>query len=867
RKDLDAELLGAVNTALDAIDTDADVTTKTRDYVECLRGMQAGLVQHRLKWSEWVKLSKQATGAKSRAYAESVQAIAGDFEKHPGLHADIRNFCDEVFDLAADSIETYQRFKAQQGLLDFVDQEQRVYELLDHPHVCATLRDELQVLLVDEFQDTSPIQLALFMKLAALAERVVWVGDVKQAIYGFRGSDPALMQAVLRAVAERGGRSDVLEHSWRSRPALVEYVNEIFVPAFAETLRREEVALTAQREEQCEEHAVACWSLAGRNWEHRANGIAYGLQRLVDSGYRVADKLAKTLRHVEYGDIAVLCRMNDRLQQIAAAFERARIPVAFKRPGLLATPEGALALAALRRFADRADSLASAEIRTLTRSESPEGWLAERMACLGEDAKPWAWGETGERALPELEALAAARTQRRLLTPSEALELALVKGRVREAAIAWGPTAEHTRHRLRNIDLLLEYAAQYEDQCGMQSAAATLSGLVLWLRVLAEREEDWQAETGDGRAVTLVTHHGAKGLEWPVVIAVDLDSNVRSRLWGLTVLECEQGFDIEAPLAGRRLRYWPWPFGKQSTGIPVSDAMNESVHGVNAQAAAIEETRRLLYVSLTRARDCLIIALDEKTRGGEWLETLAADWMLPAGETLSLPNGVEIPSACETIEAPDDWAVEAPPPDARWVLPGAPREDLLNRGLTPSSAAAVPAARAGAIIEIGERLALDGVQDITALGEALHGLIAAEIVAPDAAEGTRAARILKAWGFEGSVAPAAASRIARGFVAWATAAFEPLAWHVEHPLLHVLETGQVVHGYIDLLLETQDGFIIVDHKATPRPRTEWRDIAEQYSGQLGMYKAAVESITRRPVLGTWIHFASGGGAVEVSLGG
>ena len=70
-----------------------------------------------------------------------------------------------------------------------------------------------------------------------------------------------------------------------------------------------------------------------------------------------------------------------------------------------------------------------------------------------------------------------------------------------------------------------------------------------------------------------------------------------------------------------------------------------------------------------------------------------------------------------------------------------------------------------------------------------------------------------------------------------------------------------------LLLETKNGFVIFDHKASPRPRTEWKEIAESYSGQLGMYKEAVQSVTGRPVVGAWIHFAVGGGAISVcSLG-
>lgn len=871
KRDLDDELLGAINTALSGIATSIDGTAVTRKYIDLLEGLRAALINRRMQWAEWAKLSKTGPGAKSRSYAEPIRLIAGDFEKHPKLRADIAKFIDEVFTLAAESIEAYQRVKEEQGLLDFVDQERRVYELLDNPQVRETLADELEVLFVDEFQDTSPIQLALFMKLAALADQVIWVGDIKQAIYGFRGSDPELMQAVLDALEADGGKPDVLEHSWRSRPSLVSYINEIFVPAFANRLGREQVALSPKRSPRDDttprEAAIACWHLAGSNWNKRANDIAFGIHGLVESGYRIADKATGELKPVGYGDIAVLCRTNPRLQLIASACARAGIPVAFKRPGLLATPEGALAMAALRRLADARDTLASAEIRTLARSESPDQWLPERLDFVSNDAddapRPWQWGETGEDVLPELVGIAELRAARTLMTPREALEAVLVKGRVREAAIAWGPTSDRTRHRLRNIDLLLEYATQYEDQRDQQNTAATLPGLILWLYELTERGEDWQADAGDGRAVTIVTHHGAKGLEWPVVLAVDLDSPVKTRLWGLNVVQRDAGFSIDEPLAGRRLRYWPWPFGQQQTGIPIGDTAANSDVGIAALESAVEETKRLLYVSLTRARDKLIIPLYVKKPTGEWLETLGADWMLPAGEALTLPNGDTLPAAYELIDAPEDWTAPAAANEPRWVLPGIPRDDLLPRNLSPSAAPPVEGAKAGEIIEIAERLQINGPADMTALGEALHSIIAVEINAPDDELAARTARILKEWGFEGVIPPAAALGSARAFVAWVKSAFDPTAWHVEYPMRHTLDNGQVASGFIDLLAETPSGAVIVDHKSSPRPRNEWEGLAQQYSGQLFAYSAGVESGSSSRVTGTFIHLPVGGGIVPL----
>ena len=147
------------------------------------------------------------------------------------------------------------------------------------------------------------------------------------------------------------------------------------------------------------------------------------------------------------GDVAVLCRTNDRLKQVATACAHAGIPVAFKRPALFGTPEGVLALACLRRLADPRDTLATAEIRTLTQSEAPDAWLAERMTWLEGEEPGWRWGEVGDDALPQLAALAEVRADLSIMTPSEAAETALIKGGVREAAIAWGPTADHARHR------------------------------------------------------------------------------------------------------------------------------------------------------------------------------------------------------------------------------------------------------------------------------------------------------------------------------------------------------------------------------------------------------------------------------------
>ena len=102
------------------------------------------------------------------------------------------------------------------------------------------MSQRINQIMVDEFQDTSPIQLALFLKLNEFSQKgSVWVGDPKQAIYGFRGTDPELMEAV--AVAKEIEPPQTLEFSWRSKENLVNFSNEIFKKAFSKTPENEVV--------------------------------------------------------------------------------------------------------------------------------------------------------------------------------------------------------------------------------------------------------------------------------------------------------------------------------------------------------------------------------------------------------------------------------------------------------------------------------------------------------------------------------------------------------------------------------------------------------------------------------------------------
>lgn len=860
----DGRLLDVLRQAIAEIPENGDTTNTTRDYLELLETQLPLLENGSLPWSAWVKLSKPKCGKRSEAIAARVAEAALAYEGHPQLHADLRDWIGGIFEAARLALSAYDEFKQERGLIDFVDQERKVLELLDDPEVAESLREELDLLLVDEFQDTSPLQLAVFLKLMALAKKSVWVGDVKQAIYGFRGCDPELMKAVVDEMRKRGGTLEVLPKSYRSQAPLVHLANNLFVPAFADILPADEVRLQPDRPEVAGVSALEHWTLGGSNQDLVAQSLADGIHALMREGRMIVDKESKQLRPLRFGDIAVLCRKNDGAAKQAEALIARGLPVSIGKAGLLATPEATLSLACLRHLHDPADSLAAAEIVSLRRADGPETWLAERMRTLAEGEGGLAWLTEGPRADAVLAALAVERARLAVLSPSEALDLAIRIGDVEQRLHAWGPNVGRARERLANLGALRDLALTYEDYCRQSDLAATVAGLLLWLQGLADAGEDTCAAEAGSDAVQVLTHHGAKGLEWPVVILCDLHFLKEGRLWGIRVVPRREGFDLAAPLAGRSLHYWPWPFGKQEKGIAVDDRIVATEAAREIRERRLAEDLRLLYVSITRARDLLVLTRQAKQKSLPWFDLLGADWLPPTSGTLTLPGGENIPCMHREFEPVEGEAADdGQRPALAWFAGWRPHQARPPRDLSPSAMAGADAV-IGRIIDLGSRLPINGKPEMDHLGTLIHDLIAAEF---SGALGTdveaRCAELLSANGLSGVVRPAEAAVLGRRLRETLQREFAATAFHPEWPIACDLGNGRRLNGWIDLLVATPQGWLIVDHKSFPGRREDWSAQALAYAGQLAAYRRAVTEATGQPVLGTWIHFCIGGGLVEV----
>ena len=470
---LDNDLTTAINSAYIEIKDNDDSYKGTKDVLDMLEVyVRTDVHASSLSWHDWAKLSKTKPCKASQGIYQEVIDAAQYHSKHPRLHNDLETCISLIFECAGEAMRAFADFKKKHGLIDFVDQEKLTLDLLKKESIQKCLKQKLDLVLVDEFQDTSPIQLALFLELAGLAKRSIWVGDQKQCIYAFRGTDPILMDNVIEQLT--GSTSlEILSHSWRSRRSLLTFTNNLFSKTF-EPLKipSNRVVLDHKIDDlPSQGPPLHLWRLSKKNQKEEVQSLASGIISLFQhiNDYPVVDKVSKKARALRPCDIAILCRTNECRDRVAVALETCGIRVTIPRKGLLATPECVLGFAALRYLVDKNDTVALAEI--LHYSESPSvtpDWFKDWLAL--EDPRSRLSG-------PIIKELDELRSKLIHFTPTEALEAALNSVGIHEAALKWGDGT----HRLANIEMLRGLALHYEDQCLINRSAGTPAGLVTFL--------------------------------------------------------------------------------------------------------------------------------------------------------------------------------------------------------------------------------------------------------------------------------------------------------------------------------------------------------------------------------------------------
>src|SRR5690606_23440564 len=747
---------------------------------------------------------------------------------------------------AAAFLPRYEARKARAGLLDFDDLITRSASLLSDRAVASwvlfRLDGGIDHILVDEAQDTSPGQWQVIERLAEeftsgegarRVERTIFVvGDKKQSIYSFQGADLATFDAMRDHFAAKYAQIDRavvtldLEHSFRSSDAILRVVDLTFDDRVNRGLSGSprHIAFHADRPGR-----VDVWPLVPKaeepepeNWydpvdllpeDHHnvvlARRIAGEIRRMIDEGVAIPTK--DDPRAVDEGDFLILVqRRSDLFHEIIRACKAAGLRIAgadrLRIGGELAVKD----LTALLRFLATPEddlSLAAALRSPLF------GWSEAALYDLAQPRpeKSYLWSALraeAERHPATSEMLHDLRNAADFLRPFELLERILTRHGGRERLVArLGPEAEE------GIDALLNEALGYES-----ASVPSLTGFLGWLD--AEEVEIKRRLDTASRAIRVMTVHGAKGLESPIVILPDTAkrrNNLRD-----SILDAH----------GRAL--WKTPSDESPALIAAE------------RAARLERQRdermRLLYVAMTRAESWLIVcgAGDAGTETESW-HRLVADGIEKAGAVdLVLDAGVGrrhesgLWPANLPVRAGEGPFGEATPP---WVREQPPAPVRSPAALSPSTlggAKALPGEGARDEDEAMRR------------GSRLHRLLEhlpswpeehwPELSATLLSEGPEAAnpaetepilaearRVLSAPDMTAILGPGALTEVE------ITAPVPALG-------------GRVLHGTIDRLVVSDGRALAVDYKSNAVVPERPEDVPDGLLRQMGAYAAMLEQV-------------------------
>jgi ATP-dependent exoDNAse (exonuclease V) beta subunit len=532
-----------------------------------------------------------------------------------------------MWGLAISTWAEYAQAKRDAGVLDITDLQGEAVRLLEEsPGVLQRYRKRFRYILVDEFQDTDPLQMRLVSLLhgerggggTAYANSLFIVGDAQQAIYGFRNADPTIFREQARRFREEAaGRHVTLAGNFRSRPEIIRFVNEAFARIWSrgETIHAPSTHGGEHEPKDCAtvECLLARATDRGSYVATEAAALAEHIRTMVHS-----ERVRRTHRGdrrcgepVHYGDVAILLRALTQIETYERVFSERGIPYFVVGGGrgyyarmeirdvanllkTLDTPLDDIAVAsALRSPMAGVDSdtlLALADLARSRREETGGRLYPAIPLLLDADALP-----ADQAAMLEGFYMMSERLRGDLdrVPVGQLLECALAETQY-DARLLVRPNG---RRRLANVRKLLQMAFAKPDE-GVSGFVRRLADLTQ----LSEREGDAPTEEEASDVVRFVSVHKAKGLEFPVVYVADMSRR-------------QAGGPPDTFLCDP---------ATMALGSKIGDyaSLAHRVLSQRRKDADIAESTRLLYVAMTRAREHLVLcgATQGRSQGDTWAE-------------------------------------------------------------------------------------------------------------------------------------------------------------------------------------------------------------------------------------------------------
>jgi len=769
-------------------------------------------------------------------------------------------------------LDRYQQAKALHRVLDFQDLLIRARDMLKrHRAAREHFKLAFDYILVDEFQDTDPLQTEIVFFLCErpgefasewdavrlVPGKLFMVGDPKQSIYGFRRADLQLYGRV-RHLIEKSGQILALRVNFRSSPNLTEEVNALFRILMrgqsGDRFEPEHVDLVPHR--TLASPAEGVWiltppeSLPGETlnasrWKRLESGaIAACIRRLVD-GREVVRDPGGASRSIRFGDIAILLRNTTGLEMLEDALRAYDVP--YEVAGgkyYYSRREFQELLTVLRAIENPYDAFNVVHALRSPFFGQSDYDLVEHFAAGGTFHYTEPLPPSCDRLANAFAVLGELHRKRNEWPPARLLDELFQ----RTQALQIYAMKPHGKQRVANLLKVKDLAR------GLSSAIVlTFSRFVRWLAQMENMGQDEAespiAEAPDDDFVSVMTFHKAKGLEFPVVFLAHLAAG--SRKDNFCVIDRETG-RISLKL-GESAMTPDWDDAK--------DLQSRREDG---------EARRLLYVAMTRARDRLILPLYwYSERPSEFIGYLSqryAEGAVNAGARL-IPTRLDeitrerrdafvLPLPSEAQQSPLALAHQA---DRReWQERVRRRTEALAGGRHIAYATELAA---------GESRPTIGQEEAATFGTLVHHLL--EIVDLSEPSDLEALALAEArrCGCPEEMARRASAVVRRtlesDFFRRRVAKAKEI--HREVPFVSC-SNGEIVEGRMDMVLIEEDGAVLVDYKTEPATSAEASRRAKAYAAQLQIYASALERVIGRRIKEAFVFFTHTADAIPVPVG-
>ena len=732
----------------------------------------------------------------------------------------VENYIDAIFRLAIQWKKEYEEFKRKRCLLDFGDLLQKFDELLKKEEVIADIQSRYKVAFVDEFQDCSPLQVQSFERLSELMEHSVWVGDIKQAIYGFRGTNTELIKSIIDKVELKndGNKLDNLKNCWRSNETIVNLVNNIFCEkVFHDLLKDELIRLDmpnrtennppAPQERELQHMHFVC----GRK-EDVPEALAEKVEEIISNGtfkpneiailYRYNSDVAKCTKALKERGIAYNARFDSETNEVESS-----------------TDDISSFINAVVSFAARSDNeLSKAIIANRTEiGYSVSELLTNRLQFVESNGKEW---------LSNIGIISRISDIRKVIgnqSVSAAIETIVVELNLTDLIKRIDPTAPAYNY----CSALESKAATYEGMCDNFGMSSTLVGFVEYLK---EHPIEYP---GDDNGVSVMTYHKSKGLEWPCVILCSLHKvPVEAKKTFFGVLTYNTEVDTLLRLV---------PTAIKGFTSSMMERFEENDFFKQIRCATINEAKRLMYVGMTRPKEQLILTTYGAKSGDDWLTSIGCD-PIDSQSTASVINWGKVSwkHIAENYVLPELYENTADVSEFPVLKQPTERPSFDIKFVSPSKAKnTIPQYTVEQYATFADRIsvsATDG-RDNT-IGDFIHHLMCLWNGDKSVIE-----TLAKAYGIRVDVDAVATS--ITNFWNWMEKKYGKAALvDRELPFSFVNESGQIVTGEIDLVYHTANGDVLVDYKTyqgSPAHLTDENSdfFAGKYCGQISFYEEAL----------------------------